>query len=402
MNSSFPTPYYHIEEEQLQKEVILLHDSLKNNWGDNFVMGYSVKTNSLPWLLTYLKKQGFFAEIVSETEFELASRLGFTPNTMIYNGPIKDKETFSLFLRNHAYLNIDSKDELCYLEELSLQYPTEQFSVGIRVNYDVEADCPGETLMGKTGGRFGFCYENGELKKAIDRILALPNVSISGLHMHSSSQLRTLNIFRTLAEAACKVATQYQLKLSYIDMGGGYYGGVPDKPNYSDYFPVICDALKEVFCPEETTLIVEPGVSLISSSTTLVSTVKDIKDVRGIRYVVTDSSRLLLNPQVTRHEYPHHIDKLDSDIKRQSKLPLQWICGFTCMEYDRLFPLESCEELLPGDQIIYDRAGGYTMCLSPLFIRYLPAVYIHHKDGSYFTAREEWGIDEYLNKNFIE
>ena len=54
---------------------------------------------------------------------------------------------------------------------------------------------------------------------------------------------------------------------------------------------------------------------------------------------------------------------------------------------------------MPGDRIIYDLAGGYTMCLTPLFIRYLPAVYAELTDGTLFKARDEWGLDEFLQKN---
>ena len=69
------------------------------------------------------------------------------------------------------------------------------------------------------------------------------------------------------------------------------------------------------------------------------------------------------------------------------------------MEYDRLFELENEPVLMPGDRIIYDLAGGYTMCLTPLFIRYLPAVYAELTDGTLFKARDEWGLDEFLQKN---
>lgn len=68
------------------------------------------------------------------------------------------------------------------------------------------------------------------------------------------------------------------------------------------------------------------------------------------------------------------------------------------MEYDRLFELTDAPALLPGDRIIYDTAGGYTICLTPLFIHYFPAVYIEKTDGEIFTAREPWGNDEYLQK----
>ena len=83
------TPFFRIREQSLQYDVSLLRQSLADNWG-NYIMGYSVKTNSLPWLLNYLKNQGFYAEVVSRMEYDLALRLGFPGRHIIYNGPIKD------------------------------------------------------------------------------------------------------------------------------------------------------------------------------------------------------------------------------------------------------------------------------------------------------------------------
>ena len=112
---------------------------------------------------------------------------------------------------------------------------------------------------------------------------------------------------------------------------------------------------------------------------------------------MTDGTRLNLNPQVTRHVYPHHLVYLDQE-KREA-LPAQWVCGHTCMEYDKLFPLENAPVLIPGDRSVYDLAGGYTMALSPLFIRYFPAVYVKKADGSLQMVRERWTAQEYLHKN---
>ena len=57
------TPFYRIKEKDLLYDINLLKSALSENWGKNFVMGYSVKTNSLPWLLYYLKGKGFYAEV---------------------------------------------------------------------------------------------------------------------------------------------------------------------------------------------------------------------------------------------------------------------------------------------------------------------------------------------------
>lgn len=397
--SQLQTPFFHIREKDLLYDISLLKDSLSKNWG-NYIPGYSVKTNSLPWLLNYLRGQGFYAEIVSKTEYDLALRLGFPAKHMIYNGPIKDRIVFEEVLFAGGYINLDSNYELCWMEELSALYPEQIFHVGLRVNCDIASFCPDESLISESG-RFGYCYENGKLKEAVDRLLVLPNVKISGLHLHSSTQSRTVHVYAALANMAVRIAKEYSLSLEYIDMGGGYFGGRDDKPDYRDYFKEICRELSVFFDPAKTILIAEPGVSLISRATTFETTVIDIKDIRSQKFVVTDGSRTNLNPLVTRHVYPHHLEYC-SDISSRKKEAVQWICGATCMEYDRLFELTDETALLPGDKIIYDTAGGYTMCLNPLFINYFPAVYVEHMDGSFFTAREPWTNNEFMQKNFIE
>ena len=93
--SQLPTPFFRIREQDLLYDISLLKEALSKNWG-SYIMGYSVKTNSLPWLLCYLKNQGFYAEVVSKTEYDLALRLGFPAHHMIYNGPIKDRAAFDM------------------------------------------------------------------------------------------------------------------------------------------------------------------------------------------------------------------------------------------------------------------------------------------------------------------
>lgn len=393
------TPFFRIREKDLLYDISLLKEALARNWG-NFITGYSVKTNSLPWLLHFLHNQGFYAEVVSKMEYDLALRLGFPAGQMIYNGPIKDRQTFESVLLSGGFVNLDSNYELDWMEELSALYPNQIFKIGVRVNCDIAALCPEESLISESG-RFGYCYENGKLKEAIDRLHMLSNVKVSGLHLHSSTQSRTVQVFASLAKMAVQIAKEYALSLDYIDMGGGYFGGRDDKPDYRDYFKEICRELSVFFDPAKTILIAEPGVSLVSRAATFETIVIDSKDIRGQKFVVTDGSRTNLNPLVTRHVYPHHIEYC-SDTAGRSTEPTQWICGATCMEYDRLFELTNKPALIPGDRIIYDTAGGYTLCLNPLFINYFPAVYVEHTDGTLFTARQAWSNEEYMQKNFIE
>ena len=403
--------YYLIKEGELNKDIELLRGALRDNWGDNSIMGYSVKTNSLPWLLNHLRKEGFYAEVVSDSEYDLARRLGYDADKIIYNGPIKDRAVFKQVIKDGGIVNLDSNYELDWLEEMSAS--SMAIKVGIRINADIASLSPNEELLEEDGGRFGYCLENGTVAQVVERIKSMPNVKLSGLHLHSSTKSRSVEVYGALAKLAVNVARDYNLDIEYIDMGGGYFGGRDDMPNYRDYFGVIARVLSECFSKDKVTLIAEPGVSLVSRASSLITEVIDTKDIRGHRYVVTTGSRVLLNPQVTRHTYPHHIEYMEfptsagrTDLSApdgpRQPLPSQWICGSTCMEYDRLFEIRDGAELKPGDRVVYDLAGGYTIALSPLFIHYFPKVIIEKITGETFVARDEWTNDEFLMKNHWE
>ena len=130
-------------------------------------------------------------------------------------------------------MNVDSQRELDWLRELD-RSSGESFEVGIRVNFDLERACPNETVMGAEGGRFGFCYENGDLKKAIDTVNALKTISLTGLHLHCRTKTRSLNVYRAISKMACEIAQKYSLKLKYMDVGEGIFEGLKDKPQFDD------------------------------------------------------------------------------------------------------------------------------------------------------------------------
>lgn len=390
------TPCYVIHKEELWQGIALLKASLAEYW-ENSIVGYSFKTNALPWALMQMKKAGFYAEVVSEDEYELAEHLGFTHS--IYNGPVKGKASFLRALKRGDIVNLDAKRELDWLEESGLK----AVNVGLRVNFDLEAECPGETTPGAAGGRFGFSYEVGDLKAAIDRLAAM-GVKLSGLHLHVSSKTRSVRIYRALARMACRIKKEYDLKLDYIDIGGGYFGGMDDRPKFPDYMKAVREELLEAFDQRETMLVVEPGTSLITPPIEYVTTVVDCKDTHAGRFVVTDGSRSDIDPLHTKSSYFHKLlysaekENEDSDRKIFKE---QVICGYTCMENDRLFTVQEKAELLPGDQLSFQKTGGYTMCLTPLFIRYFPAVYVEEEE-SYTCVREHWRAEDYVRKSHYE
>lgn len=384
------TPYYVIHKEELDSNFKKLKDAIEKHWG-NYIIGYSYKTNALPWVIKHFDAFGCYAEVVSEDEYNLAKLIGVQKHGIIYNGPIKTKETFIEALKNGCIVNIDSQREIRWLDEVPEAYR----SVGIRINFDIEKMCPGQSQCAEEGGRFGFCYENGELSKVVHK-LQEKNVIISGIHLHTSSKSRGLDIYRAIAEMACKVQEEYGLELSFIDVGGGFFGGLSTKPQFDEYLSLMEDILSKRFDKERTKLIVEPGMAVIGAPISYVTTVVDVKDTEINRFVVTDGTRTSIDPLMTKSSYFHTYVR-ESD---KEKIPKQVICGYTCMEHDRLFTAINEPELSVGDMIIYDRVGAYTMCLTPLFIKYFPDVYME-ENGELRIVRNAWKPEQYVMNSLI-
>jgi diaminopimelate decarboxylase len=394
-----PTPYFLLDEVVLANEINQLKLALGKFW-PNSIIGYSVKTNSFPPLLSRLRKFGLSAEVVSIDEYELALKTGFLGTQIICNGPIKDISWIKKIIANDSYINIDSKSELDIIAELARNNPDRKLKVGLRVNVDIEKYFPRESNAGINGSRFGFSHESGELSEAITALLKEPNIELAGLHLHVSTRTRSVEIYKFLANMFSEIVSEFGLtQIEYFDIGGGFYGGVPDKPGWSDYLSVISQELQlHGYTSDNLRLIIEPGVSLVASVFSYKTTVVDVKKTVQQQYSVLDGSRIHIDPLWHKESYFFEIERNEDNYPEEA-VASQELVGFTCMENDRFFMLKNEKSLRVGDAVIFKKVGAYTMTLSPLFIYYYPAVYSIDDNGNIACLREKWTVDEFLNKS---
>ena len=347
------TPYFLILENELNANVMAFQNALKELW-PNSKLAYSVKTNSLPWLLKYLKEKDALAEVVSDEEYQLAKLCGYADDEIVYNGPIKGEQQFKSAVDGKAFINLDSAKDLEYLTKYKGDTCE---NIGIRVNVDSSVFSHEDIGYEEDGFRFGFAVENGEFEKALHTIRDIYGVAKIGLHLHCNSITRSLNVYREIARYAANLIRKYNLEVSFVDMGGGYFGGVEGKPTPKDYVTVIKDELSSVINPAETTLIVEPGSAIIGSTVELHTSVLDVKDTIHARIVTTDGSRIHIDPLWAKKRY-----MFSSNAQDDKKHPKQIICGYTCMDHDRIMVLENEKELQVGDEIIYHRCIRIIVC----------------------------------------
>lgn len=380
------TPYFLISEIKLRENITAFQEALKKIW-PNSTLAYSVKTNSLPWLLRYLKKQGVMAEVVSDEEYLLAKMCRYDDCDLVFNGPIKGEKTLEMALNNHAYVNVDSKSDLKCIQNLRPQAAT----IGIRVNVEPSVFQKNDIGYQEDGFRFGFSEKNGEFLHALQIIQEISENIKLGLHLHCNSITRSLEVYKAIARYAAQIIEKYQLQLSFIDIGGGFFGGVEGKPTAEQYILCIKKELEKVVDLEKTKLIVEPGSAIIGSVVDLYTSVIDIKDTDHARIVTTDGSRIHIDPLWKKKQYMYSIEQKIT----KNAIEKQIICGYTCMDHDRLMIIDKQPELDIGDKIIYHRVGAYSMTFGGMFIRYLPEVYVATED-KIEKVRSRIKVEDYL------
>lgn len=386
------TPSFVFDEVEFKRGIYGFMDALKAKF-ERVEIGYSVKTNSLPFALRQAGKLGCMAEVVSRDEYELARLCGFTPSRIIYNGPMKSKETFLEAISGGGIVNLEAKRELEWLKELPQD---KRYNVGLRLNINISHVSPDDADGDDDNSRFGFSDESDEFIEALDYIASLPNVKLAGLHIHRTAHSRSPRFYERSVDYAASVIRKYDLKLDYLDIGGGYFGIFPNKPTFKDYVDAFYAPLKRHEI-EGFRIIVEPGNALTASCFSFLSEVIDTKRVDDkTRFVTTDGSRNDVDPFFHKTDYLKEIIYKTDPESREIE-PLQIVAGCTCLEYDRLFTLKDSPRLEPGDRIKYNNVGAYTMTLSPQFIRLWPRVYAIDGQGVIREVRRESRASDIIN-----
>lgn len=385
------TPAFVVDEAGLERQLALFANAMREVWPTGIV-AYSVKTNPLPWIVAWMAQHGAWAEVVSDDEYALALALGHRPEAIVFNGPVKSRGMLVRALDGDGIVNLDSRREVRWAAELAGLRPPGSVKVGIRLNWDVYKDCiPGDIDSGAEGMRFGFHVANGDAREVIEQLRAA-GVVINGLHLHATSVSRSLRGYESAARVAVETIREYQLDLSFVDVGGGFFGGHhPDFPTPTKYLTCIRDILADVVDPAQTRLVIEPGAALVAEPIDFHTSVIDVKPVHDHLVVVTDGSRTNIDPFLQKTSYVHEL------VSPSEPTPTpQIVSGFTCLDYDRIMTVRGAPRLAEGDGVIYRRVGSYTMALNPLFINFYPRVYLRRRDGSLELIRQSWTTAEFL------
>ena len=365
---------------------------------------YSYKTNPIPGTLALMHDLGVGAEVISAYELWLALELGVPPNRIIYNGPVKSKESLHLAVeRGIRLINLNSAGELDIVEDV-VRKLGKQIDVGIRISVD-----------GGWAGQFGVPIGSGEALALFERAKKSREVRLEALHAHRGVQIRSEAELEHFVSSVLRFTNTLRdeagVHLRTLDLGGSLACPTvkhlsaaqqrlgrtfliePDPPDpeaclgIEAYVRRVGRMVRQHYdragfvVPR---VVFEPGRALTSSSQSLVLTVRDIKPADGFSYVVTDAGINLA--ECVQHEF-HQLFAVNEG--KTGPEEVYRLAGPICTAGDVLYNAVRLPRLEPGDTLAIMDAGAYFVPFSTSFSFPQPAVVLVDEVGHRALRRAE-------------
>ncbi len=358
---------------------------------ENYIPGYSYKTNYTPHICKLVKKLGGYAEVVSDMELEVALRIGYSHNMIIYNGPCKGAMMEEHILQG-GISNIDNKAEAERGVALAKRHPDKTIKIGIRINTDIGAGFV---------SRFGLEVGSKDMDDVVAMLKNQTNIRVVGLHMHVS-RARYIEAWQKRIDNILTAADKYIDGVpEYIDLGSGMFADMEDYlknqftikvPTYEEYAKVVAGTMAEHYknAEKKPILFTEPGTTVVSRYLSILTTVTGVKTIQGNNYALVDAdyhntgetSRMMKVP------FTHYAC---GDGEKSGKEPD--IMGFTCLEQDCIYK-KFPEQVRVGDVLEFRNIGGYSVVYKPPFIQPCCAMIATHENGEVEVVKRKETFDD--------
>lgn len=366
------TAKYILNLEKVEKNIGSIKHAFESRYS-NFQLSYSFKTNYVGAIIDSVKRLGGYAEVVSPFEYNFA-KMNFDDNEIIYNGPIPSETKLSA-ASNGAMVNVDDIYEMKRLISLADRKKiSKKIGIGIRVTFDI-----GNGVV----SRFGTNKDSKDFQELVEMIRKSDKFFLNGFHCHIGCS-RALKFWKAKAEIMVDLAKQYHV--SYIDLGGGMFGHMPDElskqfdgyvGDVNDYADVICSVMNKAFPSHEVKLIIEPGTAIVGDTMDVESHVTSIKRNMDRTFITVDCAGSDIGficdvkdlPIVVIHEGKSETVHVDNAT----------IAGNTCLEFDYI-KKGFTGDIAVGDTIIFTNVGAYSINNARQFIT--PRLGVYGTDGT--------------------
>ncbi len=342
--TQIPSPCYVMEEELLRKNLSLIK-SVKDRAGVEIILAFKsfAMWKSFPIFREYVDSST--ASSVYEARLALEE---FGSKAHTYS-PAYTEADFPVIMKCSSHITFNS------LSQYERFYPfvlTEGFGIscGIRINpeySEVETELYNPCAPGT---RFGITADMlpEELPEGID-----------GFHCHTHCESSSYELEKTLAHIEAKFG-KWLPKLKWLNLGGGH---LMTRKDYDvEHLIGLLKDLKSRY--PNLQIILEPGSAFTWQTGTLVSTVVDIVENRGIKTAILDASFTCHMPDCL--EMPYQPVVRGAEMGETTPYVYR-LGGNSCLSGDYMGVWSFDKPLQVGDHVIFEDMIHYTMVKTNMF-----------------------------------
>jgi diaminopimelate decarboxylase len=386
------TPVLVIDEAQLRASAREYLRAFRSRRAGTSVY-FASKALSCSAVIAVMADEGLGCDVSSEGELAIALAGGMPAGRILMHGNAKRDVDLSAALdAGVGLIVIDSLDELGRLQRLldARRRDTPQ-RVLLRVNPGVTAPTHAAMATGDESSKFGLDID--ALRAAVSQIGAATGLTLDGLHVHIGSQITELEPFVrsviSLGEAGLDVG-------SVVDLGGGlgvrYTTDDPEAPSTDDYAQALLGAADRAL-PRSSSLLVEPGRSLVARAMVTVYRVVSVK--RTTRTFVSVDGGMADNLEPMMYGTSFNPFVLDSE------RPLERcdVVGPHCETGDRLVEHWRLAGPRVDDLLVVPVTGAYCYALANNYNGALRPPVVMCGDGAARIVQRRETVDDLLRRN---
>jgi diaminopimelate decarboxylase len=386
----FGTPVYIYHAEKIAEQYQKLSNAFKKTDTRFF---YACKSLTNINILKLMKQLGASLDCVSINEVMLGLKAGFEPQQILFTPNCVDFEEIEAGKNLGVLINIDN---ISILEQFGNRYGS-SYPVCIRLNPHIMAGGNYKISTGHVDSKFGISIHQ---LRHIERIVKTTKLHVNGLHMHTGSEIKDVNVFLQGLEVMFEIARHFDA-LEFIDLGSGFkvpYQADEAETDVNQLGEKLAAAFKDF--EKETgrhmQIWFEPGKYLVSESGYFVVKANVIKQTTATVFVGVNSGfNHLIRPMF--YDSYHRIENISN---HKGAERIYTVVGNIC-ETDTFAWDRKLNEVREGDYLVFYNAGAYGFEMSSNFNSRLKPAEVLVKDGKPHLIRTR-DVFEDLLRNQVE
>ena len=384
------TPVYVYHAEKIEQQLEELQQAFTQC---NAKFFYACKALTNINILKLINKLGANIDCVSINEVKLALHAGFEPKRILFTPNCVDFAEVEEGKNMGVNLNIDN---ISILEQFGNRYGS-SYPVCIRLNPHIMAGGNYKISTGHIDSKFGISIHQ---IRHIERTVKTTNLNVNGLHMHTGSEIKDINVFLQGLEVMFDAATHFP-DLTFIDLGSGFKVPYQENDVATDVRELgnkVAEAFEQYERESGRKLEVwfEPGKYLVSEAGYFVVKANVVKQTTATVFVGVNSGfNHLIRPMF--YDAFHRIENISNPNGAER---IYTVVGNIC-ETDTFAWDRKINEVREGDYLVFYNAGAYGFEMSSNFNSRLKPAEVLMINGEAKLVRKRDVFDDLL-KNQIE